>query len=155
MEVASGNLIFAGDTYKDATLAAGLLNNTNYRVVYTTPDGTVLTTSLETTTGFRATAPSTYGTVGSPVTVGYVVLVAAQQASTTSGTVTFTDADAGTKSVTFTSAFDSDTYRVVLTPGGFFPVFVSVQTTAGFTVTLGYTLDTGQTVTVGYDVFVG
>ena len=154
-QVDSGSLVFAGDTYKDATIAAGVLNNTNYRVVYTTPDGTVLTTSLETTTSFRATAPSAYGTVAVPLTVTYVVLVATQQASTTSGTETFAVADAGTRTVTFGTAFDSAGYRVVLTPGGFFQAYVINKTVAGFTIVLGYTLAAATTATVGYVVFVG
>lgn len=152
--VTSGTLTFTGQTYQDVSIAAGVLNNTNYRVAYTTPDGTAITTTNKATTGFRADVGVAYGSPASPKTVDYVVLVATQQASTTSGTVTFTDADAGQKDVTFASAFSTDAYHVVLTPDGFFTARVINQATTGFTIELGYTLGAGETADVGYDVFV-
>ena len=154
-EVDSGSLVFTGQTSQAATIAAGVLNNTNYRVVYTTPDATVLTTESKTTTGFSAVAPTAYGSVADPKTVGYVVLVATQQASATGGTLTITDADGSTKAVTFAAAFDSDAYRVILSEGDFFKAKVTNQTTTGFTVQLPFTVPTGGSVTVGYDVFAG
>jgi len=153
-QVDSGNIVFDGQTEQTVLIAAGVLNNTNYRVVYTTPDGIPLTTESKTTTSFKAVAPCTYGTPADPKTVGYVVLVATQQASVTSGAVTFTDADGGTKNVTFSPAFDTNAYRVVLSPDGFFTARVINQTKTGFTIQLGYTLGAGQTADVGYDVFV-
>jgi len=152
-QVDSGNLVFAGDVTKTATIAADVLNNTNYRVVYTTPDGTPLRTTNKTVTSFIAEASSTYGTAEEPVTVGYVVLVAAQGTSPFHGTVTFEQADAGTKEVEFPSAMSTSAYHVILSPDGFFPVRVSERTRASFTLTLGYTLGEGETAVVGYDVF--
>ena len=152
--VDTGTVIFTGQTSQAATVAAGVLNNTNYRVVYTTPDGTVLQTTGKTTTGFTAVAPTTYGSVAVPVTVSYEVLVATQQASTLGGTITITDADGGEVAVVFTTAMTSTNYRVVLTPNGFFTTRIINQLTTGFTVQIGYLLGAGESVTVGYDVFV-
>lgn len=154
-QVDSGTLVFTGETSQAATIAAGILNNVNYRVVYTTPDGTLLETTGKTTTGFTAEAAVTYGSVADPQTVTYIVLVAAEQASTMSGTVTITDADGGEVAVVFTTALDSASYRVVLTPDGFFTARITNQLKTGFTIQMGYLLGTGETVTVGYDVFVG
>lgn len=154
-QVDSGTLVFTGQTSQAATIAAGILNNVNYRVVYTTPDGTLLETTGKTTTGFTAEAAVTYGSVADPQTVAYIVLVAAEQASTMSGTVTITDADGGEVAVVFTTALDSASYRVVLTPDGFFTARITNQLKTGFTIQMGYLLGTGETVTVGYDVFVG
>jgi hypothetical protein len=151
----SGTLVFTGQTSQSATIAAGVLNNTNYRVVYTTPDGTVLTTESQTTTGFDAVAATAYGSPTVPLTVTYVVLVSAQQASTTGATLTFTDADGFSKAVAFSTAMETADYRVVLSEGGFFKAMVTNQTALGFTVELPFSVPTGQTVTVGYDVFVG
>jgi hypothetical protein len=153
-QVDSGNLVFAGDVTKTATIAADVLNNTNYRVVYTTPDGTPLRTTDKTVTSFIAEAATTYGTAEVPITVGYVVLVAAQGTSPYNGTVTFEQADAGTKEVEFPSAMSTSAYHVILSPDGFFPVRVSARTRASFTLTLGYTLGEGETAVVGFDVFV-
>ena len=154
-QVTSGNVSFAGVTSMAVVIAGGLLNNTNYRVVYTTPDGIILRTESKTTTGFTAVAPSTYGTVGTPIVVPYVVLVAAQLASTTSGVLTFAAADAGSKTVTFAAAMATADYRVVLTPDDFFTAKVINKTKAGFTVQINFTVAAAQTETVGYDVFVG
>ena len=150
----SGQIVFAGDTVKDVAIAGGILNNTNYRVVYTTPDGTVLRTENKTITGFQAVAATAYGTVPVPITVSYVVLVKTQQASVTSGVLTFVPADAGIKRVTFSTVFATADYRIVLTPSGFFTARIIDQLKTGFGVQLGYTLQAGESVTVGYDVFV-
>jgi hypothetical protein len=154
-QVDSGTLVFNGVTEVSAAIAGGLLNNTNYRVAYTTPDGTVLRTTNQTTTGFTAEAPAVYGTVPDPIDVPYVVLVAAQQASTTSGVLTFVSADASVKTVTFTQAMAADDYRVILTPSDFFVARVANQSKTGFDVVINHTLSAAGSVTVGYDVFVG
>ena len=154
-QVTSGNVSFAGVTSMAVVIAGGLLNNTSYRVVYTTPDGIILRTSGKTTTGFTAEAPITYGTVGTPIVVPYVILVAAQQASTTSGVLTFAAADASSKAVTFAASMATADYRVVLTPDDFFTARVTNKTKTGFTVEINVTLAAAQTETVGYDVFVG
>lgn len=152
--VASGTLAFTGQTYRDATVSAGVLNNTNYRVVYTTSDGVQIITDNPTTTSFRATAGVAYGTVDAPKTVNWVLLVATQQSSTTSGKVTITDSDSSQKTITFATAFGTANYRVVLTPSGFFQAQIINQTKTGFTIQVGYTLQTAETIYVGYDVFV-
>ena len=154
-QVASGNIVFEGETYKDVTIGAGVLNNTAYRVVYSPPDGMAFKTLNKTTTGFRADAGVPYGSVLDPKTVGYVVLVSTQQTSATSGILTFTDADGGQKAVTFAQTFDTDTYRVIFSEGGFFKsrVLPGTKAKTGFTVELGYTLPAGGSVEVGYDVF--
>lgn len=150
----SGTVVFTGQTSRPVVIPPGALNNTNYRVVYTTVDGTVLTTENKTTVGFDAVTGFPYGTVLIPKTVAYVVLVKTQQASLTGGELTFTPADAGQKTVTFNPAFTTADYRVILSPQGFFPAGVISQTKAGFTVELGFTLPVGDTAVVGYDVFV-
>ena len=152
-QVDSGTITFTGQTQQAVTIAAGVLNNTAYRVVYTTPDGTVLRTEGETITGFNAVAPTTYGTPADPKVVSYVVLVTTQQASVTGGTLTFA-AGESSKAVTFATAFETDNYRVVLTPGDFFVARVVNPTRIGFTVQLPFTVPAAQTVDVGYDVFV-
>ena len=152
-QVESGTLTFTGQISQVATVAARILNNTSYRVIYTTPDGTVLQTTSKSTTGFTAVAPTTYGTVADPKTVAYVVLVATQQASVTGATLTFA-AGESYKAVTFVTAFATDQYRVVMSPNGFFVPRVTNQTKLGFTVQLPFTVPTAGTVTVGYDVFV-
>jgi hypothetical protein len=86
--------------------------------------------------------------------VTYLVLEKTSQASATVASLTFAQADAGSKAVTFAAAFDSDDYRVSLSPVGFFPAWVSTQSRTGFTVVIGITLGVAQTVVVGYDVFV-
>ena len=73
-EVTTGSVIFTGETSQAATIAAGLLNNTNYRVLYETPDGTWMRTTGKTTTGFTVVAPSAYGTVAVPLTVDWTVI---------------------------------------------------------------------------------
>lgn len=154
-QVASGVLTFNGVTSVPASILAGVLNNTAYRVAYTTPDGTVLRTTGKTTTGFTAEAPAVYGSVLEPIDVDYVVLVAADQASTTGGTLTFVQADNGVKSVLFAQALTTSNYRVVLTPSDFFTARVRNQKKTGFDVVLGFSLGAVDMVDVGYDVFVG
>ena len=154
-QVDSGSLVFEGQTSRSAVIASGILNNTSFRVAYTTPDGTVLMTENETTLGFDAVAPTAYGTVAAPITVGYVVFVATQQASTTGGVLTLTDADGYSQAVVFATAFESADYRVILSEVGFFKARVTNKTKTGFTLELPFSVATGQTVEVGYDVFVG
>jgi len=154
-QVETGTLSFNGVTSVAGAIPAGVVNNTNYRVVYTTPDGTYLYTDSKTTISFEAVAPYTYGTVLTPILVPYVILVATQQASTTSGLLTFTAADAGTKTVTFTQAMTTAAYHVVLTPSNFFSAKVTNQTKTGFSVVINYSMAAAESETVGYDVFVG
>lgn len=155
-EVDSGNVVFAGDVEKDVVIAGGVLNNTNYRVVYTTPDGTVLQTVSKTTTGFTAEAASAYGTLLVPVTVGYSVLVKTAQTSDLSGVINIADTDAGSKAIVFTTPLTTTNYRVLLEARGFFDAHVptALKKKTGFTVVLGHVPPVGQSVNVGYDVFV-
>lgn len=153
-EVVSGNLIFTGQTYKDAVIAGGLLNNTDYRVVFSTVDGMVIIAEDLTTTGFRATAAAAYGSVPDPKTVGYVVLVATQQASTTSGFVTITDADNNQMAVVFTTAMATAAYRIVISTDGLYPTYITSKTRTGFTINMGYAMAAAEVRVIGYDVFV-
>lgn len=150
----SGTIVFTGESSKAVAIASGVLNNTNYRVAYTTSDGMIIRTTDQTITGFTADVGAAYGSVAVPKTVSYTVLVATMQASVFSGTVTFVPADAGSKTVTFPVAQASTSYRVVTTVNGFFDVRVSSQLKTGFTLQLGYTIPTGGTAVVGYDVFI-
>lgn len=153
-EAVGGTVTFTGQTSRPVVIAGGVLNNTNYRVAYDTPDGTVLTTESPTTTGFNVVAASAYGTPEVPKVVGYSVITATVQASTFSGTLTFTDSDGGQQSVVFPVAQATAAYRVVLTVGGFFGAYTVTKLKTGFTVQLGCTLGVGETAEVGYDVFV-
>lgn len=153
-EVASGTVTFSGQTSRSVVVAGGLLNNTNYRVLYSTSDGTYLRTEDKTTTGFTAVAPAEYGSEDEPIDVTYSVLVAAAQGSAYAGVLTFSQEDGGVKQVTFPTAQSSSKYRVHLSPSDFFPVKVGAKTKTGFSVFLGYSLADGEQVTVGYDVFV-
>lgn len=152
--VQMGTVIFTGQTEQTVSIPAGVLNNTNYRVAYQPPDATVLVTEDKTVTSFKIVAPVSYGSPSDPKSVDYVVLVATQQTSDTSGVLTFTDADASQKSVTFLTPFTTDDYRVILTPEDFFLARVINKTKTGFTVELAYTLAAGATAEVGFDVFV-
>jgi hypothetical protein len=152
-EAIGGTLVFQGETSVTVALPGGTLNNTNYRVAYTTPDGVLLTTANKATTSFDAVASVAYGTPSVPKTVAYSVLVATVQGSNYSGQLTFTEGDAGQKTVTFARALESNAYRVVLTVGGFFVACVVSRGRTGFTVQIGHTLGAGETVDVGYDVF--
>lgn len=153
-QVLSGNLTFTGQTYQDVVIAGGVLNNTNYRVVFTTTDGVVVFAENKTTTGFRASVAAAYGTVLDPKTVGYVVLVATQQASTTSGFVTITDADSNQMAVVFTTAMATADYRIVISTDGLYPTYITSKTRTGFTINMGYAMAAGETRVIGYDVFV-
>ena len=153
-EVASGTLVFTGQTELPVVIGAGVLNNTDYRVLYTPPDSTLLITENKTTTGFDAVVGAAYGSVADPKSVDYSVLVSTAASSSTSGALTFVTADAGTKDVLFASAFPSANYRVHLSPDDFFVPRVTNKTTLGFTVELGHTLTGAQTAVVGFDVFV-
>ena len=152
--VTSGTMSWTGQTSQTVTVSSGLLNNTNYMVAYTTPDGTILTTSALTTTSFLVTAPSAYGSSPTPIPVPYVVLVATQQASTLSGTLTFTHSSGPSQSVTFATPMLTSVYRIMMEPSGFFYATVTSQTTTGFTMAISYTPASAETVTVGYDIFV-
>ncbi len=152
--IQNGIVVFTGQTEQTVMIPAGLLNNTDYRVAYSVSDATVLSTEDKTLTSFRIVAPCAYGSPTTPMNVEYVVLVSTQQASTTSGSLTFQDFDMGQVSVTFATPFTTDDYRVILTPDGFFTARVINKTKTGFTVELGYTLMTGDTAEVGFDVFV-
>lgn len=155
-EVDSGNVVFTGETSQAVVIPGGVLNNTNYRVVYTTPDGAVLQTTGKTITGFTVEAASAYGAPGSPKTVGYSVLVKTAQTSDLSGVITIADTDGGSKAVTFATPMSTANYRVLLEPRGFFDAHVptSLKTKTGFTVELGHVPPVGESVDVGYDVFV-
>jgi hypothetical protein len=153
-EVSSGTLTFTGETSQPGVIAGGVLNNTNYRVVYTTSDGVVLTTEDQTTTGFNAVVATAYGTPTAPKVVTYSVLVKTAQTSDLSGTMNIADTDGGSKTLTFTTPMSTASYRVLLTPLGFFNARVSAQSKTGFTIELGHVPPAGQSVDVGYDVFV-
>jgi len=149
----SGTVTFTGQTTQAATIPPGVLNNTTYRVAYVTPDGTLLTTTNKTTTGFTVVAPVTYGSVLVPMVVSWVVLVSTYQSGSTGGTVTFTDGGGETQTITFPIPFTTDVYRVLFEPDGSYPIKILSQTRAGFTAQLGFTLASGITATSGYDVF--
>ena len=155
-EVDSGTAVFTGETSQAVIIAGGVLNNTNYRVVFTTPDGTVLEATSKTITGFTATAATTYGSVADPKTVAYSVLVKTGQTSDLSGVVTITNADGGSSAVVFTTPLSTAEYRVLLEPRGFFDAHVPSATKlkTGFTIELGHVPAVGADVAVGYDVFV-
>jgi len=152
-EVSSGTLTFTGQTQLPGAIAPGLLNNTNYRVAYSDPCGTCLWTDLKTTTSFMAVAGVAYGSVAVPIVVPYSVLVSTSATSSFGGSVTFTALDAGVITVSFPAAVSTTSYRVLLTPNGFFVPRVINKTTLGFTIQLGYTLSGLDTATVGFDVF--
>ena len=155
-EITSGNLSFQGETSLPAVIAPGLLNNTNYRVVFTTPDGTLLEAAAKTITGFTATAAAAYGTVANPKVVSWSVLVKTGQTSDLSGVLTIADTDAGSKAIVFATPLGTTAYRVLLEPRGFFDAHVPTATKlkTGFTIELGHVPPVGTSVDVGYDVFV-
>lgn len=152
--VTSGTETFNGQASRTVAVAPGLLNNTDYRVQVTTPDGTPMRVENKTITSFLLVAPSTYGAVGDEKDVDWAILVSTSAASALGGTLTFAQADNSSKTVTFTSALPTATYRVLLEPSGFFPVRVTSKTKTGFTVALGIELQPAETVDVGYDVVV-
>ncbi len=156
-EVDSGNVVFSGQTTQAVVIPGGTLNNTNYRVVFTTPDGTVLTAEAKTTTGFTATAATLYGAPApNDKTVGYSVLVKTAQTSDLSGVLTLADTDAGSKAIVFATPLTTANYRVLLEPRGFFDAHVPTVTKlkTGFTIELGHVPPAATSVDVGYDVFV-
>ena len=155
-EVDSGVVVFSGETTRPVVVAGGILNNTNYRVYYTTPDGTILTTTSKTITGFTVEAAAAYGSIAVPITVAYSVLVKTGQTSDLSGLLTIADTDLGSKAVVFSTPLSTTAYRVILETRGFFDAHVPTATKlkTGFTVELGHVPPTGQSVVVGYDVFV-
>lgn len=153
--VASGTISFEGDTSKTVAIASGLLNNTEYRVYYETPDGTQLRTADgQTTTSFTAVAPAEYGTADVPVEVSYVVYVSTMDSSVTGGVLTFTSADSAGKTVTLPIAMANTNYRVLVTVSDFIPVKVTSKTKTSFKILLGISLESPNTVIVGYDVVV-
>lgn len=154
-EVGAGNVVFTGQTSQAVVIPGGVLNNTNYRVVLTVPDGTVLQVTGKTTTGFTVVASTTYGAPADPKTVGYSVLVKTGGTSDLSGVITITNADGGSKAVVFTTPLSTANYRVVLEPHGFFDAHVPEATklTTGFTIELGHVPAVGADADVGYDVF--
>ena len=153
-EVDSGTVVFSGETERPVVIAGGVLNNTNYRVVYTTTDSVSLQTASKTTTGFTVEAASAYGTLAVPKTVAYSVLVKTAQTSDLSGVVTIADTDGGSLAVVFSTPMTTANYRVLLQPQGFFTARVPVKTKTGFTIELGHVPPVGDFVDVGYDVFV-
>ena len=154
-EVDSGNVVFAGDTSVAVVIAGGILNNTSYRVQFTTSDGTILVAEVKTTTGFNAVASAAFGSVGSPETVAYSVLVKTGATSDLSGVATIADTDGGELAIVFATALATTAYRVLLEPRGFFQAYVPTATKlkTGFTIKLGHVPPAGQSVDVGYDVF--
>ena len=153
-EVASGTLTFTGQTQLPGTIAVGVLNNTNYRVVYTTACATLFITENQTLTSFDCVAGTPVGSVADPVDVDYSVLVSTASNSPFGGDATFTVADAGQIAITFPSPVPTTAYRVILFPDGFYVPRVINKTTTGFTIELGHGLQGLETATVGFDVFV-
>lgn len=155
-EVEAGNIVFTGQTSKAVVIPPGVLNNTNYRVVLTVPDGTMLQVTGKTTTGFTIVASTTYGSVAVPKTVGYSVLVKTGGTSDLSGVATITNADGGSVAIVFTTPLPTAAYRVLLEPHGFFNAHVPevLKLTTGFTIELGHVPVVGVSAEVGYDVFV-
>lgn len=152
---ASGTETFDGQTTRMVSIPGGTLNNTNYMVALTSPDGTLLRVENKTTTCFDIVASTTYGAVGDAKDVDWSVLTATLQTTSFLGTLTFAFADAGSKTVTFASALPTSNYQVILTEGDFFKARVSSKTTQGFTVEIGHSLqNNGETTTVDFSVMV-
>jgi len=152
-EVASGQLVFTGQTQLTATIPAGVLNNTNYRVVYTDPCGTIITTENKTLVSFDAVVGVSYGTPADPVTVDYSVLVSTAQNSSFGGDVSFDAVTGPTVDVVFPEPVPCTAYRVVLSPDGFYVPRVIDKTVNGFTIELPFTPVGAETFVVGFDVF--
>ncbi len=153
-EVATGTIVFTGETEKIELLAGGLLNTADYRVVYTPPEDIQFRTEDRTIDQFKAVPASAYGSGADPKSVDYSVLVSTVPTSTTSGTETFVLADASTRDVVFAVPFPTTAYRVILTPSDFFFARVIDKTKTGFTIEIGIGLMGAETVDVGFDVFV-
>jgi hypothetical protein len=158
--VASGSLTFTGQSELVVTFASGTLNNSAYRVYFTTTDGTEFIADSKTADGFIAATANPYGSVASPKTVGYVVYTTSQQISTSGGVLTF-DTSASIVTVYLSPAFQTDTYRVLTSPVGFFSSYVTEQTRAYFKVgitvddSIGASIGAGPPYYVGYDIIVG
>lgn len=148
--VVSGTQNFSGQTRRSVVLAVGLLNNNNYRVVSTSPDGTLLRIENKTPTGFDLVASSAYGTAADVKPVSWALLVSTVQASAFGGVLTYEAGDTS-QSVMFPSAVASANYRVLLEESDFFVARVANKTVLGFDVGISFDPDPG-TVTVGYDV---
>ena len=148
--IVSGTENFSGQTSRSVVIAGGLLNNVNYRVTLTSPDGTVLRVASKTTTGFDIVASSTYGTAGSVKGVAWAVLTPTAGTTALGGVLTYA-AGVTTMSVAFAAAIVSDDYRVLLEESDFFYAKVANQTTLGFDVVISFDPAPGP-VTVGYDV---
>ena len=151
--VVSGVETFTGQTSRTVAIAGGVLNNTNYRVVLTPPDGILLKVENKTITSFDIVASTTYGAVApDDKDVDWVVYVSTSQGSTMGGTLTFAAGEVA-QTVTFATVQESDEYRVVLEPSDFFCAKVTSKATTGFSVVIGFDPAPGS-VTVGYDVIV-
>lgn len=148
--VLSGTQNFSGQTSRSVTIVGGVLNNTNYRVVLTSPDGTPLRVENKTTTGFTIVAAAAYGSAAAVKAVTWALLVSTVQSSAFGGVLTY-NAGELTKNVVFPSAVASANYRVLLAPSDFFFARVTSQTTLGFSVVISFDPSPGS-VTVGYDV---
>ena len=155
-EVVSGTVTFTGEVENAVTIGSGTLNNVSYRVVFSTVDGIAFRVKdgTQTTTGFTAITSAAYGSVNDPKDVSYSVLVATSNRSSQGGSVVFESSDAGVKSINFPAILDTDTYRVLLSPNGLFPAWVSRKSKSGLEITIGITLGAGQNVTVGYDILI-
>lgn len=149
----SGTETFDGQTSRTVSIPGGTLNNTNYFVVLTSPDGILLRVENKTITSFDIVASTTYGAVGDEKDVDWSVQVSTLQSSSFQGTLTFAFADAGSKTVTFASALGTANYQVILSEGDFFKARVTEKTRQGFTVEIGHSLqDNGETATVDFAV---
>ena len=146
----SGTENFSGQTSRTVTVAGGVLNNTNYRVVLTSPDGTALRVENKATTSFDIVESSTYGAAGDVKAVAWALMVSTVQASVFGAVLTYNAGDVS-QTVTFPAAVDSANYRVLLEESDFFYAKVANQTTTGFDVVISFDPDPGS-VTVGYDV---
>lgn len=153
-EVVGGSLVFTGQAELSVPVVAGLLNNSDYRVLYTPPDAVRIATEDKTTTSFKAVVGVPYGSGVDPKTVGYSVLASTAATSTLGGTVTLVAADASQKDVSFSTALPTADYRVLLSPDGYYAARVINKTKLGFTIEIGIALVGAETVGVGYDVFV-
>ena len=155
-QVEQGIVLFTGQYTRPVVIPAGILNNTNYRVVYSVVGGTPpIQTTDQTITGFTVVSNVALGTTSVPVGIGYTVLVSTHESSAVGGTLTFTAADLGVRSIVFPTPMSTAAYQIVLSPNGFFPAQVISQSKSGFSVQIGYTVALTETVTVGYDLFVG
>jgi hypothetical protein len=154
-QVDQGVILYTGQYSRPVVIPVGVLNNNNYRVVYSVPGGNPpIKTEAKTIIGFNAVSDVPLGTIHIPFAVRYVVLASTHESSAVGGTLTFTSADAGVRSIIFPAPMTTDAYQVILSPNGFFPAQTINQTRQGFQVQIGYTVQLTETVSVGYDVFV-